>query len=443
MHRFVTSLFSSLTSPWPGLLLVSAVLAAPACRADAPAPPAQQTGLPDAAELPETVDTATGPRWTFGGFGTVGAVHSNARGADFSSTVLKPNGAGASHDWSGNVDSRVGAQLGLNLDKRWSAVLQLVSEQRRDNSYAPVVEWANIQYKVTPDLSLRLGRIALPNYLAADYRKAAYALPWVRVPIELYNGVPISNSNGIDAIVRWHAGGMKQVTQVFFGGTNVKISDTAHAKARGLAGLSHTLEDGAFTLRGSMMRASVSVDLARPLFDAFRRFGPQGQALADRYDLDDKLVTAMSLGASYDPGHWFLMAEAGRVNSRSFLGDRSAMYVSAGYRYADLTPYLTVSQSRSHGATSVAGLTLAGPAPLQAAAGALNGALNGLLRRIAVQRTVSAGLRWDFRPNLALKTQYDRVLPQDGSSGTLVNVQPGFQSGRAVDVFSVSLDFVF
>jgi hypothetical protein len=69
--------------------------------------------------------------------------------------------------------------------------------------------------------------------------------------------------------------------------------------------------------------------------------------------------------------------------------------------------------------------------------------LNGLLRTIAIQQTGSIGVRWDFMPNRAVKLQYDRVSPQDGSSGTLINVQPGFESGHPIHVLSAALDFVF
>jgi hypothetical protein len=93
--------------------------------------------------------------------------------------------------------------MALNLDSKWSAVLQLVSERTLRDGYAPVVEWANLQYQVTPDLSVRVGRIALPLFLTGDYRKAGYALPWVRPPVELYGAIPLSNSDGVDASYRW------------------------------------------------------------------------------------------------------------------------------------------------------------------------------------------------------------------------------------------------
>jgi hypothetical protein len=62
---------------------------------------------------------------------------------------------------------------------------------------------------------------------------------------------------------------------------------------------------------------------------------------------------------------------------------------------------------------------------------------------IPQQTSVAAGLRWDLRTNMALKVQYDRVTPHDGSRGTFINTTPRFQSERTSHVASVALDFVY
>ena len=142
----------------------------------------------------QAADEAAGPIWTFGGFGSAGVAYSDYREADYVPSAFSGDGVGATHPWSASLDSRIGAQLGVKFDKRWSGVLQLVVEQRYDRSWQPKVEWANIKYQATPDLALRAGRIALPIFLAADYRKIGYAYPWVRTPIEFYGGIPITNS---------------------------------------------------------------------------------------------------------------------------------------------------------------------------------------------------------------------------------------------------------
>ena len=397
------------------------------------------TGLAHAAE-----DGIADNIFTFGGFGSIGAVHSNNRQADFTSNVLKPNGAGYTRSISADVDSRLGMQLGLALNRQWSGVLQVITEQRFDNTYTPIIEWANIKYQITPDLALRVGRIALPIFLAADYRKVGYTYPWVRVPVELYGSVPISNSDGLDLTYRWNMNAIKNVTQVFYGGTDVKVTNDIHATARKLAGISNTMEYGAASARFSVLTADLTVNAARPLFDAFRQFGNRGAAIAGLYALEHKRTTAVSLGVNYDPGNWFVMGEIGRFNTHSFLGDKLSLYASAGYRRGAFTPYLAYSHVKALGATSDPGLNLAAlPPQVAPTAALLNKNLNDLLGAISVQTTLTAGMRWDFMRNVAFKLQYDHVLPQNGSHGMLINPQPDFRSGAAANVVSAVFDFVF
>ncbi len=382
--------------------------------------------------------------WTFGGFGSVGVVHSDNRQADYTSSVLKNEGVGASGSTSATMDSRLGAQLGLKLDARWSGVVQVVVEQRYNGSYTPLIEWANVKYQATPDLALRVGRIAMPIFLAADYRKIGYAYPWARTPVEVYGGVPVTNSDGADLAYRWQYAGVKYATQVIVGRTSIDLNHSNSVKAHGIVGVTQTAEVGATTLRLSAITSRLDADIARPLFDGFRQFGPAGAAIADKYDIVNKRYTVLAAGINYDPGPWFLMAEGGTTNGHSFLAKSSGLYISSGYRAGNFTPYLTYSRVDARSPTSDPGLPLTGlPPPYAAAAAQLNGGLSQLLMTIASQTSVSAGLRWDVRSDMSLKLQYDHVVPREGSRGTLINLQPGFQSGRTVNVTSAMLDFVF
>ncbi len=384
------------------------------------------------------------PTWTFGGFGTVSAVHSTEKLADYTASPLSPGQAGFGKRWAVDVDSRLGAQLGVQLDKRWSAVVQVVSERNVEHNYKPEVEWANIKYQATPDLSLRLGRIALPLYLAADYRKASYALPWVRPPVELYSTMPISNSDGFDASYRWNVAGTKQTTQFFFGGTSIRLARDFDAKARRMMGLTQRATAGALTVQATAANAIFQVPAGGELFDVLSQFGPTGQALAARYDIRSKRVSVFSAGFTYDPGAWFVTGEIGRTNTRSLLGDQTASYLSGGYRFGALTPYATFSTVHANMAVQVAGLPTAGlPPPVAALALQANAVLNDFLREVPTQHAVSAGVRWDAGASYALKLQLERARPHDGSSGTLMNAQPGYRSGKSFNVISLSADFVF
>jgi hypothetical protein len=375
-----------------------------------------------------------GPAWTLSGFGTIGAVHSSERNADYTANVMRADGAGATRSWSPNVDSRLGAQIDLSLSRRWSAVLQVVSEQGLDNSYRPRVEWANVKYQATPELALRFGRIALPMFLTADYRKVGYIYPWVRPPVEGYGALPISSSDGVDATLRWSLGPVRNASQVFFGRDEPDMPAPLHAYARNIVGLSNTADWGALSVRTNIISAGVTTDIGGGLFDAFEAFGAEGRAIARRYEIDHKHASIASIGVNYDPGRWFLMAEASRSRTDSLLGATRSAYASAGLRLGSFTPYLSVARVRATSPTRDPGLPGAGP---------LNEGLNLLLATIPQQTSQALGVRWDLVTDMALKLQYDRVTPHHGSRGTLINLTPAFRSGHTAHVASVALDFVY
>lgn len=380
----------------------------------------------------------------FSGFGTLGVAYSSEDRADFGAGVYIPDGAGYTRRWSPEVDSRLGAQLTANFTPRLSATVQLIAEQRHDGEYWPHAEWANIKYELTPQLSIRVGRIALASFLVSDFRKVGYANPWVRPPAEVYGLVPVGNSDGIDASYRVHVGGFNHTLLGSYGQTKAKLAGGGSSTGKNQWVISDTVEYGSVTLRVAFQQVHLTNEDLGALFDAFRQFGAEGIALADRYDPNGKRVTFVGMGAMYDPGQWFVMAEWGNVNFRSAIGERTAYYVSGGYRIGALTPYVTLARAMASSRTSDPGLTVEGLPPEQAGtAVALNAVLNRFLGLIPVQQGISTGARWDFTPGVALKVQYDHNRMGARSAGTLGNLQPGFTPGGTVDLFSLSIDFVW
>jgi opacity protein-like surface antigen len=391
-----------------------------------------------------SADDLTAPQFSFSGFGTLGMVHSSEDQADFTSSLLKPDGAGYSHAWSPDVDSLIGGQVTATITPQLSAVLQLIAEQNYDNTYRPHVEWANIKYQFTPDFSVRAGRIVLPTLLFSDTRKVAYTYPWVRPPLEVYRLVPVTSSDGVDASYQIRIGEFTNLLQARYGKIDKHLpNDRGDIKARQSWGLTYTGEYHDVTVHISYEPSHITLDNVKPVFDGFRQFGPQGIAIADKYDVDNKATSVTTVGARYDPGQWFVVGEAARVVTHSFIGRGTGWYLSGGYRLGKFTPYLTYGQVKSDN-LSDPGLNLSTlPPPAVGLAAGLNAALNSLLSAKPVQNTVSIGGRWDFMSNAALKLQYDHTDIGAGSSGMLTNLQPGFQTGGKVNVFSATVDFVF
>jgi predicted porin len=257
--------------------------------------------------------------------------------------------------------------------------------------------------------------------------------------------LPLTECDGLDFSARLHGGNLSNTLQGNIGQSDVqKPHGGGTASTRDSFGFSDTTEYESLTLRLSYQRTRLDIAGVNPLLDKFRLFGPPGIAIADEYESDPKVVITEVIGASYDPGHWFVMSEWGHTKANSFLGDKSAWYVGAGYRVAQFTPYLTYADA-SATKNSDPGLSLTAlPSAQVAVAAGLNAGLNALLQRaIPEQRTITVGARWDFMKNLDLKLQIDHIHPDDDSFGTLTNIQPGLSPGGTVTLFSVALNFVY
>ncbi|MGZ5085148.1 MAG: porin [Usitatibacter sp.] len=387
---------------------------------------------------------------TLSGFGTIGAAHSDNDKADYLVDAFHPNGPGFTRSLSFDPDTRAGVQATVTLPLKLTAVLQLVTQQHYDNSYRPDVEWANVKYQATPDFSIRAGRTVLPVFLSTDTRKVGYANPWLRPPVEVYSLVPVTSTDGLDASYRMRVGDAANNTfQATLGRSEAKFPTAAGlgegtAKAKNILTLVDTFEAGFATVRLTYGQASLTIPQYAPLFDALRQMGPQGESLASRYDVNGRKVDFLGVGASYDPGTWFAIAEWARFDTHSVLGAKSAWYVSAGPRLGKFTPFATYARMKADRSTTDPGLNVALlPASAAPTAALLNAALASQLDSIPRQSTLSLGLRWDFWRNAAFKVQYDRVALAPGSHGTFGNIQPGFEPGGTVRLFSAAVDFVF
>lgn len=385
------------------------------------------------------------PSLQFSGFGTASVVHSDDRSADYTSSTYQPTGAGYTNAWSTTPDSALGVQADMMLTKNLSAVVQVISKYRYDNTYTPQFEWANAKYRFTDDFSVRLGRIALPTFLYSETRLVSYPNLWVRPPYDVYGSVTNTHNDGIDASYHSTIGGVNNTVQAYYGDSLGK-APWGRFKSKQSFGIYNTVETSSLALRAGFVHAKVDINVpgAQPIFDGFAGYSvaptpdaAQAAVLADRYSGKDMPITVFSLGATYDPGKWLVTGEYVDFRGAGLLVDNHAFYVTGGYRIGKFTPYATYAKVHSEypaEPTSSVDPTFVG----------LVAGLNGVLRLFSPsQHTTSLGVRWDAAKNMAIKLQLDQVVSDDGSPGRFVNQQASFQSGNKVNMINLSLDFVF
>jgi hypothetical protein len=403
------------------------------------------------------VAAESSPEFRFSGFGTFGVVHSDNDDADFISTRFAPNGAGYTRSTSFTPDTKAGAQMDVRFGDRLSAVVQVVSQHQHDNSFTPQIEWANVKYKLTDDLSIRAGRIALPAYALSETRFVGYSYVWVRPPVDVYSVLPITSNDGVDFSWRAAFGDANNTLQGFYGVNETKAPG-AEVKTKQAWGFSDTLEFGSFTAHATYMGMKLDLDIPElaPLYAGIQQFAagasqvplPPFQAAAasalavyDEYKLNDMKLSAYSLGLTYDPGEWFAAAEYVGFNGAGLIGNSTAWHVTGGYRVGAWTPYVAYATSTGK-ANTTSGISTEGAPELAEAAAALNAGLNASVQSFAFeQKTAIIGVRWDVVRNVAVKAQYDRVRAGDGTAGRFTNAQAGFD-GKA-NVLSLAVDVVF
>lgn len=403
---------------------------------------------------------AEGIEFKFSGFGTLAATHSDISSADYVAGPRQPNGAGATRSTDFGPDSKLGGQMNVRFGDKLSAVVQVVSQHTYDNSYTPDVEWANIKYQVTDSLSVRVGRIALPTFQLSETRYVGYANAWAHVPNDVYPTVPVSSNDGVDVSWRQRFGEASNTLQAFYGSSRSKFP-VGLIKADPTWGFANATELGSLTMRASYM--DVKLDFGVPALKnlvggftqfanaaaavpapAFQAVAAQARALASKYDLSDMHIRALVLGASYDPGDWFVMAEGAKFKGDAIITDKTSWYISGGYRFGSWTPFAVIGRYTSD-RTPEPGLTTAVGTPLAAGGAGLTAGINAVVDQFnGSQQTASVGVRWDVVRNVALKAQFDRIALKDHSAGRFSNVQPAtFPFNGKVNLVTLAADFVF
>lgn len=161
----------------------------------------------------------------------------------------------------------------------------------------------------------------------------------------------------------------------------------------------------------------------------------------DSYNSDKELGTFTGVGIIIDPGTWLLQSEYTIRKVNSFLADTTGWYLTGGYRFGKVMPYISFSELKvdspknaEYLLTSQEQAILRGVAASQAGTlGPLAALPYGLLNSISTgvdktvqstsygQKNISLGVRWDLFKSAALKFQWDRIDTEKYARGTMQN----------------------
>lgn len=369
------------------------------------------------------------PSFNLSGFGTLGSVRTNSSEEEFVRDLSQPNGAGK--HWNARGDSVLGVQANWRIASQVEAVVQALSRYRYDKSFTPELSWAFVKYNPTPSLSLRAGRLGTDFFMLADSRHVGYSYLTVRPPGDFFWHLPFFSIDGADAVMTWPLGESLLRGKLFYGQSQARLPLADRQWDIGgspMAGGYLEFQQDAWLIRASYANIVFSSNL--PITELLSGYlGPAAADAAAFLATEGARSRYYSLGAVYDSGPWQLQLMFNHIEQGSNVFESSdGGYALAGYRIGKVTPYLGYSWVRSKQRDNTLG--------------------NPVVARIMAdshvdQETLILGARWDVAGNLALKAQWDAIRGEKNSIFPYRNdPSSGYWAGK-MDVFSLTMDFIF
>ncbi len=385
-----------------------------------------------AAGLALPAHAAGEPAINITGFGTAALTMADTRDAEF----IRPNqAAGVKRSPRTGVDSNFGIQATATFNDDVSFIAQGLVSKAATDAYGAELTWAFLKYRLSDQLTLRLGRTTPPTYMISDFRHVGYANVMIRPPGDVYRQVTVGSLDGAELVYQHDLGGATLTAQLGTGKGTRTVPGGAYVDFKRMTTLQVVLENGPFTVRYGHVDALFSFRnnaLLTTLLGALRGAGQAGVAEAlDPYDVRGKFD---SLGVGIDDRNVVVQAEYAKKKTGSrVVPATTSWYAMAGYRIGKFTPYYMRTAAMQDDPRSFPELPAAGPL-----AGLAAGA--NRVAKTAQQRSQAIGVRWDFARSAAFKLQADRITPVDGAGG-FINANTQFSG--PVTVYAAGIDFVF
>ena len=376
------------------------------------------------------------------GFGTLGVARSTNGQAEVARDLLQPRGI--SDNWSARSDSDFGLQANYLISDTVEVVAQSVSRYNYKGNFSPELTELLVKYDPNPYLSLRGGRIGTDFFMHGDSRLIGYSQLTVRPNIDFFSSLAVTYLDGADGQITLPLGEGLLRGKLYYGFLAEKLPFADGylnlRKSRAIGGYLD-YQSGNWQWRGGMAGIRFKHSMPEPIGDLQSALRASGVAsavrAADDLDLQGTDVHYYSFGVVYDRGPLFLQAMLGRFSyeTRAINDQDSAMFL-AGYRMGEFKPFLGYSKVKSKRVHASSGLPDVGQGAV------INAALAEVLgHSYANQHTVSMGVRWDFRRDMALKLQAD-LIRGHSDSVYMFRRETSRWDGKT-NVFSLALDFVF
>ena len=362
------------------------------------------------------------------GFASFGLVQSDNEGSYHRGITDEPNF---------RRYTKAGVQMTFNIDNRTSVITQLVS--KGENDFDTRADWLYLKHSFGNGLTVKAGRLRKPNYLLSEFFDVGYAMPWTQPPVEVYGVLETSaNYEAVDLTYDFEIGDWSAYTQVQYG-----RSITSEIVSKNLLAFNFSMNNGDLTLRAGYSQADAGIVSGS---DTDTQVSGINTAIASTNIAGDSPSlggtnkgTFFGLAAMYDDGQMVLISEYNSLTVDSILGDQDGYYVMGGYRFGQWMPYLTVAHEETTDDSDRVATSIPGFPGTDAQEAATLATINGALTALNVEQDRTAlGVRYDWKPGVAVKVQYDMV--DVGDTAGEFDETPAEDTAN---ILSITIDTVF
>ena len=334
--------------------------------------------------------------------------------------------------------TKAGIQMSFKIDDQSSIITQLVS--KGENDFDTRADWLYFKHSFGNGLSVKIGRLRKPNYLLSEFFDVGYAMPWTQPPVEVY-GVLESSANyeAVDLTYDFDIGDWSAYTQFQYG-----RSETSELISKDLLAFNFSMNNGDLTLRAGYSQADAAVVAGSDTATAVAGINAALAATNKSSEVIESRNkgTFYGLAAMSDNGELLVIGEFNSLEVDSAFADQDGYYLMGGYRFGQWMPYLTVAHEETTDDSARNANVSPTPAVPDGNGNGVSDIYEGVLGAQAAfnkeQDRTAIGVRYDYKPGVAIKFQYDMVDTKD-TKGEF----SGVPADDEANIVSITIDTVF
>lgn len=313
---------------------------------------------------------ATAAEINFSGYGSI-------RGGMLTEDDYVPPFIKLNDDFDFEPESVIALQAATKINDKWSATV--VMRAAGDEDFDVEARWAYVNYALSPESTITLGRFALPFFRASDTNDIGYSHNFSRMPSAIYSDYQLEIVEGIrfthstfvgDGDITFKASYAQYDGDVTFGNSgtfDLSMDDILQLSveytwewltlfAGGFTakhtqpGIQENLDTLAAGLSTQIYNSIPGVPPGEYTIDNGNLLNPAGSSVYDMDNIyfEDDTTLYVSTGFAIDYDNFLVSGEYATYGTDdTFLQDYDAYYLSVGYRYNDWV-FSIVTQESKH-----------------------------------------------------------------------------------------------